>query len=266
MQHSYRARYIAGSVALLRAKAAAAAHAHAHASADDGVKAAEGSATAAAAAAAAATPASALSADAWLLSLRSPDVPLERAVELLTELPGVGPKVASCVALFALDKHGAIPVDTHVWDLAKKYYAKDALRGKSAPVPALHPVVQRAFFDAFGPYAGWAHNALFVGELPAFQARIRRAAKEGAAALSSDGGEEDDGDEADGDFELRTPPAAGGGKPPPKMGKSESGGGGSTKRRPGVGAVEREERRRRRSGPRKEDGEGVPLPFESLLS
>jgi hypothetical protein len=30
---------------------------------------------------------------------------------------GVGPKVAACVALFSLDKHDAIPVDTHVWQV-----------------------------------------------------------------------------------------------------------------------------------------------------
>ena len=33
-------------------------------------------------------------------------------------LPGIGPKVAACVALFSLDKHDSIPVDTHVWQLA----------------------------------------------------------------------------------------------------------------------------------------------------
>ena len=31
---------------------------------------------------------------------------------------GIGPKVAACVALFSLDKHAAIPVDTHVWQIA----------------------------------------------------------------------------------------------------------------------------------------------------
>ena len=31
-------------------------------------------------------------------------------------------QVAACVCLFALDKHEAIPVDTHVWQLALRYY------------------------------------------------------------------------------------------------------------------------------------------------
>jgi hypothetical protein len=250
-QNSYRARYITGSVAHLRAKAAASAST-----------------------AADSAPSAAADENAnWLLSLRSPDVPLERAVELLTELPGVGPKVASCVALFSLDKHSAVPVDTHVWDLAKKYYAKEALRGKSSPQAALHPIVQKAFIDAFGPYAGWAHNALFVGELPAFQGRVRAAAgagRKGAAAASGseDDEEDDEGDNGnDSDFELRTPAA-----------KSS---GGATKRRrktkaPSPASVARDERRRRRadklgggrggSGAETEDGAPLPFALESVLS
>ncbi len=34
--------------------------------------------------------------------------------EALIGFPGVGRKVADCVALFSLDQHGAIPVDVHV--------------------------------------------------------------------------------------------------------------------------------------------------------
>lgn len=49
----------------------------------------------------------------WLRSLRKLD--LEDVVAALCTLPGVGPKVAACIALFSLDQHHAIPVDTHVW-------------------------------------------------------------------------------------------------------------------------------------------------------
>lgn len=49
----------------------------------------------------------------WLASLRKLD--LQSAIEALTTLPGVGPKVAACIALFSLDQHHAVPVDTHVW-------------------------------------------------------------------------------------------------------------------------------------------------------
>lgn len=66
---------------------------------------------------------------------------------------GVGPKVAACVCLFALDKHAAIPVDTHVWQLACKHYLP-GLRGK-ALTAKLHGMVQAAFVERFGEYAGW---------------------------------------------------------------------------------------------------------------
>lgn len=53
--------------------------------------------------------------EAWLAALRT--APHEEAITALTSLPGVGPKVAACVALFSLDKHASIPVDTHVWQV-----------------------------------------------------------------------------------------------------------------------------------------------------
>lgn len=51
----------------------------------------------------------------WLASLRKSD--LQGAIDGLISLPGVGPKVAACIALFSLDQHHAIPVDTHVWQV-----------------------------------------------------------------------------------------------------------------------------------------------------
>lgn len=54
----------------------------------------------------------------WLAALRTLD--LEEAVNALATLPGVGPKVAACIALFSLDQHHAIPVDTHVWQVSRK--------------------------------------------------------------------------------------------------------------------------------------------------
>ncbi len=55
--------------------------------------------------------------EAWLPSLRHNSDP-DAVRALLSECAGVGPKVADCVALFSLDQAGAIPVDTHVWDIA----------------------------------------------------------------------------------------------------------------------------------------------------
>jgi N-glycosylase/DNA lyase len=111
---------------------------------------------------------------AWLQGLRKE--PYAAAHEALCALPGIGPKVAACICLFALDKHDAIPVDTHVWALATRHYARH-LAGK-ALTPKLHGAVQEAFVNRFGPYAGWAHNTLFVAEV----ASRRGALPDGAAA------------------------------------------------------------------------------------
>jgi len=51
----------------------------------------------------------------WLKQLRAAQTSHVEARDALITLHGVGPKVADCVCLFALDKTGAIPVDTHVW-------------------------------------------------------------------------------------------------------------------------------------------------------
>jgi len=47
------------------------------------------------------------------------DLPLEEAREWLRSLPGVGPKTAACVLLFALGRP-ALPVDTHVHRVATR--------------------------------------------------------------------------------------------------------------------------------------------------
>ena len=57
------------------------------------------------------------------------------------------------MCLFSLNKHDAIPVDTHVWQIATRYYLPQ-LRGKTL-TPKLHSDVQLAFVQRFGPYAGW---------------------------------------------------------------------------------------------------------------
>ena len=107
---------------------------------------------------------------AWLEGLRS-DAKLDEARQELISLHGVGPKVASCVALFSLDKYGAIPVDTHVWDLAVNYY-KPELREAKSLTPRVMAQVEEAFAETFGDHCGWAHNTLFVSELASFQKQL----------------------------------------------------------------------------------------------
>ncbi|NSW77586.1 MAG: hypothetical protein HPY54_00945 [Chthonomonadetes bacterium] len=104
----------------------------------------------------------------WLFRLR--EVSYEEAHHALTTLPGVGHKIADCVCLFSLDKPQAIPVDTHVWQIARRDYLPE-LNGRSLTERVYWQVGD--FFRArFGDYAGWAHNVLFAAELSAFRKRV----------------------------------------------------------------------------------------------
>eukprot|EP01036_Dinobryon_divergens_P040966 gene40966-54249_t len=102
----------------------------------------------------------------WLESLR-----MKRRLEVQTELlqlPGVGRKVADCVALFSLDQSDAVPVDTHVWDIAVRDYSPGLAASKSL-TPTVYEAVGDLFRGRFGPTAGWAHSILFAAELPDFR-------------------------------------------------------------------------------------------------
>ncbi|KAJ4916347.1 N-glycosylase/DNA lyase OGG1 [Raphanus sativus] len=107
--------------------------------------------------------------DEWLMSLRKLD--LQDAIAALCTLPGVGPKVAACIALFSLDQHSAIPVDTHVWQIATRYLVPDLAGAKLTN--KLCSRVAEAFVSKYGEYAGWAQTLLFIAELPAQKALLQ---------------------------------------------------------------------------------------------
>lgn len=89
----------------------------------------------------------------------------------LCRLPGVGPKVADCVALFSLDQPHIVPVDTHVWRIATRDYAPE-LKGSTSLSPPAYDTVGDVFRKLFVQHAGWAHSVLFAAELPAFRAQL----------------------------------------------------------------------------------------------
>jgi N-glycosylase/DNA lyase len=78
----------------------------------------------------------------------------------LLGLSGVGPKVADCIALFSMDKANAIPVDTHVWSIARKDYGLNVERLNGGT----YRLVGDAFRNALGDHAGWAHSVLFTAQ------------------------------------------------------------------------------------------------------
>lgn len=103
----------------------------------------------------------------WLDGLR--DVPYSQARTALQTLPGVGTKVADCVCLMSLDKTEAVPVDTHVWQIAKRDYNFTTGHGQKSITDKLHRDIGDFFRKLWGPYAGWAHSVLFCADLKKFQ-------------------------------------------------------------------------------------------------
>nr|WP_309688195.1 DNA glycosylase [Armatimonas sp.] len=95
--------------------------------------------------------------EGWLESLRGK--PLSELEAELTQFPGIGRKIADCIALFSLDADAAVPVDTHIWRIAKTHYSPE-LRDASL-TPANYESAVSAFQSKFGPYAGWAQQTLF---------------------------------------------------------------------------------------------------------
>lgn len=85
----------------------------------------------------------------------------------LVQFTGIGRKVAGCIALMSLDQHGEIPVDTHVWQIAKRYMP--GLDGKSL-TDRVYDRIGDFFRERFGEdVAGLAHNVLFIAELSDFK-------------------------------------------------------------------------------------------------
>jgi N-glycosylase/DNA lyase len=93
------------------------------------------------------------------------------AHEALLELQGVGPKVADCVCLMGLGWGDAVPVDTHVWQIAQRDYKFGKGKHKSL-TKATYDAVGDHFRNLWGLEAGWAHSVLFAADLRTFAIRL----------------------------------------------------------------------------------------------
>lgn len=93
----------------------------------------------------------------WLDGLAA--LPYRAAHAELTALPGIGPKIADCVLLYGLGFDEAVPVDTHVWAIARELFSA-AISTSSLTDRTYHraAALYRAAFPA-GP--GWAQHYLF---------------------------------------------------------------------------------------------------------
>ena len=86
--------------------------------------------------------------------LTDPGVPDDEALARLTAAPGVGPKVASCVLLFAGQRLGFFPIDVWIERTLRELYFP---RRRKFPAGFLARFARRHF----GPYRGYAQQFLF---------------------------------------------------------------------------------------------------------
>ena len=98
-----------------------------------------------------------------LEGLAAPGVHYGEARLRLMGCEGIGPKIAACISLFALDKLEAFPVDRWVRRAIGSHYF-------GGRVPADEKLAAWAL-RTFGPYAGYANQLLFHAEREAGGAR-----------------------------------------------------------------------------------------------
>ncbi len=96
-------------------------------------------------------------------------MPYTDAKAALMECPGIGSKIADCVAVFSLEKLEAFPIDVWIRRALGEWYFPDQ---KTPPDPVLLGWAQ----DHFGRYGGYAQQYLFHGR------RLRDRGKKSTAA------------------------------------------------------------------------------------
>lgn len=87
------------------------------------------------------------------------ELPYAEAKAALLQCHGIGPKIADCIALFALEKLEAFPIDVHVRHALWQRYFPD--EPKAPTERRLLPWAQ----EKFGAYAGYANQYLFHQDL-----------------------------------------------------------------------------------------------------
>ena len=93
--------------------------------------------------------------------------PHQQARGFLMSYEGIGPKIADCVCLFALDKAEAFPVDTHIAKALERYGQTYTAGAKNAKLSAWAK-------ETFGDHAGYAGQLLFLDQLGEAEDELRR--------------------------------------------------------------------------------------------
>ncbi|KAH1014853.1 N-glycosylase/DNA lyase isoform X1 [Dendroctonus ponderosae] len=102
----------------------------------------------------------------WLEQLQELDY--AAAKKKLVGLMGIGAKVADCICLMSLGHLQAIPVDTHIYQIAARFYMPKLVQQKTVTEKVYNEIGDH-FRELYGPLAGWAHTVLFCADLKQFQ-------------------------------------------------------------------------------------------------
>ncbi|XP_033202753.1 8-oxoguanine DNA glycosylase [Bombus vancouverensis nearcticus] len=107
----------------------------------------------------------------WLSNLhKKNNTSYAKAREQLIILPGIGPKVADCVCLMSLGHLEAIPVDTHIFQIARARYLPHLKQYKTV-TPKIHEEISNYLRELWGPLAGWAQALVFCAKINDISAR-----------------------------------------------------------------------------------------------
>jgi len=103
----------------------------------------------------------------WIIGLRN--VPYEEARRELMGIKGIGPKLADCIALFALHHTEAVPIDTHIWQAFTRLYYPEWK--DKAVTDSRYREASESFRKRFGTLTGWAHQYLFYDNMINWRSR-----------------------------------------------------------------------------------------------
>jgi len=116
---------------------------------------------------------SALGGKDWLLNLQKENISYHAARKQLMTLPGIGPKVADCICLMSLGHLEAIPVDTHIFQIAQANYLPHLKKQKTVTLK-IHAEVSNYLRELWGPLAGWAQAIVFSTKINVKPKLIRK--------------------------------------------------------------------------------------------
>jgi len=92
-----------------------------------------------------------------------------KAKDIISQVPGVGDKVADCILLFSLDKLEAFPLDRWMIKILERYYPKIFEISTKTITHRQYEILHEKITNYFGPYAGYAQQFLFKMERENYQ-------------------------------------------------------------------------------------------------